>query len=762
MSSETDGALVARAEVLFRQHRQRLYARTDRLFAGLMLFQWAAAIAAAYVVSPLTWEGPVSRTHVHVWAAIFLGGAITLFPVMLGLLRSGHASTRHTIAVSQMLMSALLIHLTGGRIETHFHVFGSLAFLGFYRDWKIFVPATLIVAADHFLRGAYWPESVYGVTSAPWRWVEHAGWVIFEDVFLVDACLQSVREMRGIAHQQAQLELVNEQTERTVRARTVELRASEDVFRSLSAASPTGIFRTDAQGRVTYFNARWAEIVGRAPSDGLGDGWMRCVHPEDLPTVLRNRDSALRERRETVAEFRAVRPDGEVRWVQVRTKPMLADGTASVGHVGTVEDITVRKHADAAREEHARTSAALARIGQDLLSSLETPVLLERLCQLTATVLSADYSNTWLRQDGTNQYVPVAGYGLRNDQWDALRTIRLNPEEFVALLGRLGRGMVVELTPASVSHPILAGLLARHGARMVACIPLHRGGDLIGIQVAAYRDSATAFTPERAGIAHGISQLASTALTNARLVEEIAEASRLKSEFVSTMSHELRTPLNVIIGYTEMLADEECQDQRARLLGQIRQSSVELLDMVVATLDLSRIAAGKDDPHFQTVPLGAVWADLIADFAAFPRPSGVTLRWSDPGELALHSDRRKLKAILKNLIENALKFTPAGEVSVECPAKDDLCTLRVRDTGIGIAPADLPFIFDMFRQVDGSETRSYGGAGLGLYIVHTLITQLGGRIEVDSEIGRGTLFQLTLPLARSDHATQAEQLAVAS
>src|SRR6202021_4177803 len=100
------------------------------------------------------------------WAAFLLGGAITLVPVLLACLRPGETLTRHAIAVGQMLMSALLIHLTGGRIETHFHVFGSLAILAFYRDWKVLISATVVVTVDHLLRGIFWPESVYGVLGA--------------------------------------------------------------------------------------------------------------------------------------------------------------------------------------------------------------------------------------------------------------------------------------------------------------------------------------------------------------------------------------------------------------------------------------------------------------------------------------------------------------------------------------------------------------------------------------------------------------------
>jgi diguanylate cyclase (GGDEF)-like protein len=194
------------------------------MFAVLMVIQWLAGIAAALWISPKTWAGPYSQTHIHVWAAVFLGGAVSLFPVTLALLRPGETSTRYVIATAQMLMSSLLIHLTGGRIETHFHVFGSLAFLAFYRDWRVLIPATVVVAADHFLRGMFWPESVYGVLAVSnWRWLEHAGWVLFEDTFLFIAIRRGMSEMCDIAERTAEGERLNEGLEVRVAERTVEL-----------------------------------------------------------------------------------------------------------------------------------------------------------------------------------------------------------------------------------------------------------------------------------------------------------------------------------------------------------------------------------------------------------------------------------------------------------------------------------------------------------------------------------------------------------
>src|SRR4029077_19825150 len=172
-------------------------------------------------ISPEAWAGNYSETHLHVWAAILLGGAITSLPVFLVIFFSGVALTRHVIAIGQMLLSALLIHLTGGRIETHFHVFGSLALLAWYRDWRILISASLVVYVDHLLRGFFIPQSVYGALYAStWRSLEHAGWVAFEVVFLIIAIRKSLSEMLAVAERQAKLEAVNESVERTVAERT--------------------------------------------------------------------------------------------------------------------------------------------------------------------------------------------------------------------------------------------------------------------------------------------------------------------------------------------------------------------------------------------------------------------------------------------------------------------------------------------------------------------------------------------------------------
>ncbi|QDS86053.1 Signal transduction histidine-protein kinase BarA [Rosistilla ulvae] len=193
--------------VHFQRHALAIYRRTDRMFAGLMVLQWAAIIIAACWFSPRTWDGMQSAPHPHVLMAIFGGGLLASLPIAMALLKPGRLSTRFVVAASQLLFSCLLIHVTGGRIETHFHIFVSLAFLAAYRDWKVLVLATLVMIADHAIRGIWWPESVFGVANtSPWRWTEHAAWVLFEDLVLLITIRQSVREMHALAFHTVQLD----------------------------------------------------------------------------------------------------------------------------------------------------------------------------------------------------------------------------------------------------------------------------------------------------------------------------------------------------------------------------------------------------------------------------------------------------------------------------------------------------------------------------------------------------------------------------
>ncbi len=195
------------AQALFDTTFREACARTDRRFAKLMVVEWVAGIAIALFATPRTWAGQTSDVHIHVYAGLFLGALLLLPPIYFAMKQPGEVFTRHSVAFGQLGFAALLIHLTGGRIETHFFIFGSLAFVAAYRDVNVLITATAVTALDHVFRGVFYPESVFGILTADiWRVVEHAAYVIFEDVFLVISIRDSVKELRVQSAQQAKLE----------------------------------------------------------------------------------------------------------------------------------------------------------------------------------------------------------------------------------------------------------------------------------------------------------------------------------------------------------------------------------------------------------------------------------------------------------------------------------------------------------------------------------------------------------------------------
>lgn len=403
------------------------------------------------------------------------------------------------------------------------------------------------------------------------------------------------------------------------------------------------------------------------------------------------------------------------------------------------------------QQEEARVSRALAQVGEEMISSLNAPVLLSRLCELTTQMLGCDCSHTFLWRPNDAAYVPVFGYGDPPEQWESIRLLHIPPSAITTLLERLRTEDVVQLvgTGGDADEPA-ARLLAQFGLTAHMCVALRRGDEMIGFHAAHYRQRAVAFTPAQERIARGIAHLASMGLENARLVEELEGANRIKSEFVATMSHELRTPLNVVIGYNELLLDGAFGDltpEQLDPLQRVDRNARALLDLINSTLDLSRLDQERIPLDIEPVQLDELLEDVAREVREVADKPQLQFSCEVGGDVpsTLHTDPTKLKMVLKNLLSNAFKFTHEGRVAIRTARLDGGVEICVTDTGIGIAPEAHGLIFEPFRQVDSSDTRRYGGTGLGLYIVHRLLSLLRGSVTVDSAPGKGATFRVWVP-----------------
>ncbi len=403
-----------------------------------------------------------------------------------------------------------------------------------------------------------------------------------------------------------------------------------------------------------------------------------------------------------------------------------------------------------AEREEGEVATALARIGQELISSVDLPVLLDLLCRITTDVLQCDVAYTLLYSEEEDEYVPVASFGYTPERWEAVRALRV-PRALVPVLSEpLHSDGIVHASEAIQGRDIPPELLAAYDVRELLAVALRRGTQVVGVHVAAQRTAGSTFGPRQYRIAGGLAQLASLALENARLVDKLEGANQLKSVFLATMSHELRTPLNVIIGYTELLLDEvfgRLTPEQTASLDRVGTSARELLELISATLDITRLETGRSALTLQDLEPAALLREIKIETAAVRDKPGVESVWTVPDDLPpLYSDGVKVKVLLKNLINNAYKFTDTGSVAVTATARGHWLELCVTDTGVGMTPAVLSVIFEPFRQGDGSTTRRHGGVGLGLYIVTRLLDMLGGRIEVESAPDKGSTFRVSIPL----------------
>jgi two-component system, NtrC family, sensor kinase len=437
-----------------------------------------------------------------------------------------------------------------------------------------------------------------------------------------------------------------------------------------------------------------------------------------------------------------------------------------------IENVRLFKELEARTADLTRSVeqlTALGEVGRAVGSTLDLATVLTTIVSRAVELSGLDGGVVFEYDEAAEEFVHRAATETGGALAQARRATRVRKGEGV--VGRtaitLAPVQVPDITVPGAHESRLRANLIESGIRAVVAVPMVREGRLIGCLVVS-RNRPGDFPADAIELLRTFASQSALAIQNARLFSEIEDKSRLleaasrhKSEFLANMSHELRTPLNAVIGFSEVLLQRmfgELSDKQEEYLKDIYASGQHLLSLINDILDLSKIEAGRMELALADFDLPGAVENVLILMRERAARRGITLaRTVDEGLGTIHADERKVKQVLLNLLSNALKFTPeGGRIDVRATLRDGMVEIAVTDTGIGIAPEDHEAVFEEFRQV-GTASHRVEGTGLGLALSRKFVALHGGRIWVESAVGRGATFTFTLPLAGPPGTTPAEE-----
>lgn len=595
------------------------------------------------------------------------------------------------------------------------------------------------------------PEAMIQRATATGRAVDE-GWRVRMDGsrFWAEAVLSAVRDEAGELFGFASV--MHDLTER--RQAEERVRESEARFRLLADHVGEVFWIVDpGLTRIEYVSPAYEAIWGRPAVELEHDpqGFLSSVHEEDLPRVV-DALGQMGRGAETTVEFRIRRPDGSIRWLRSRGSPV-RDAAGTVIHVvGVTEDDTERRKRD-------RQLYFLGEASRLLSGSLNYGQTVERTARLAVPEFADWCAVDFLQDDRLHRVAIVhadpARADLARQLGDRYRP-ELPPPVGSAEVVQSGQPFVLPDVPEALLRdaapdPEYFALLQRLGLRSAMVAPLAARGHVLGAITLAAAESGKRYQQDDLVFACELAARAAAAIDNAVLYQEAVRANQAKSDFLAVMSHELRTPLNAVIGYADLMEaaiSGPLNNGQLEQVRRIKSSAQHLLYLIEQILTLARLEAGREEPCYERVDLREVLHDVAAIVEPLAQRKGVALELPALDRaVELEADHRKLRQILLNLLDNAVKFTDEGRIRLMADVTEQMMTLSVRDTGRGIEPEHLDHIFDPFWQVSQKTTREAGGAGLGLSVTRDLVQLLGGDISVVSRPGDGSTFTIRLPTA---------------
>ncbi|KAB2954641.1 response regulator [Heliorestis acidaminivorans] len=518
---------------------------------------------------------------------------------------------------------------------------------------------------------------------------------------------------------------------------------------------------TDAMGEVfwlssadykeiLYVNPAYERVWGRACQSLYDDpfSYLESVHKEDKDMVYLTFKHYIQDDKKEKSyhnEYRIVRPDGEIRWVDVRTFPVIDDEGIITGHTGLAVDITAQKRTEAELRERKNELEGFFNMSLDITERKEIEQKLEEQEGLYRGLVESQ-QDLIVRVDMENRFTYV------NDAY--CRTFGKQREE---LIGSSFAPLVHEADIESTFEAMKDLEKPPYRAYIE-----QRAKTIMGWRWIAWEDYAiknvNGETIEIQGVGRDI-----TALKEAQRKAE--EANLAKSQFLANMSHEIRTPMNGIIGLSHLAMNRSEDKKVQKYLKKIQASAKSLLMIINDILDYSKIESGSLALENNAFYIREVVKSVVDMLCPKVKEKGLKLTIDIPSEVPAYvsGDALRVGQVLMNLLGNAVKFTDNGNINITVQVDEEneekiTLTFSVQDTGIGIAKEKHKSLFQPFTQADGSMTRKYGGTGLGLSITKRLVEMMNGRVWLESEAGKGSTFYFTIPFSIKNDANSMELL----
>ncbi len=540
-------------------------------------------------------------------------------------------------------------------------------------------------------------------------------------------------------------------------------------LQQLANSIPQLAWMARPDGFVFWYNERWYEYTGTAPGDMHGWGWQSVHDPDALPRVVERWASSLQTGEPFEMEFPLRRADGQWRLFLTRVVPF-RDSSGRIAYwFGTNTDVQYRHDAERALQEQAETLAIVNQSGTQLAAELDLDRLVQAVTDAGTRLSHAQFGAFFYNQvnEHGESYTLYALSGASREAFEPFAMPRNT-----AVFGPTFRGEAIIRADDITADPRYGQNAPHHGMpaghlpvrSYLAAAVKARSGEVIGGLFFGHADAGV-FTAQTEHIIRGIAAQAAIAIDNARLYRQVhrlldseraarSEAervNRLKDEFLATLSHELRTPLNAVVGWAYILSSGPLTDEkRAVAIESILRNARSQSQLTDDLLDMSRIISGRVRMESTILDVGEVIDAAMNVVRPTAEAKRVALSLVAAADVhRVHADPNRLQQVLWNLLTNAIKFTPpGGAVTVTLRRSETEVEIAVSDNGIGIEPDFLPFVFDRFRQADGSFTRTHGGLGLGLSIVRSLVEMHAGTIRAESQgQDQGATFTVCFPAA---------------